>query len=155
MAGTIEARLKELNIELPQAAAPAAAYVPFKIVGKQVWIAGQIPMWNGERRYIGKVGETVSTEDGYQAARLCGLNILAQLKAACGGDLDKVAQAVKLVGFVNCPPSFGDHPKIINGASELMVQVLGDKGSHARSAVGVGSLPFNVAVEVEAVFELA
>lgn len=156
MAGRIEARLKELGIELPQASKPAAAYVPWRISGGQVWIAGQVPLWNGEIRFKGKVGEAYSIDEGYQAARLCGLNILAQLKAACGSDLDRVAQAVKLVGFVNCPPTFGDQPKVVNGASELMVQVFGaEAGSHARSAVGMGSLPFDVAVEVEGVFDLA
>jgi enamine deaminase RidA (YjgF/YER057c/UK114 family) len=156
MAGRIEARLKELGIELPQASKPAAAYVPWRISGKQVWIAGQVPLWNGELKWIGKVGDRYTVQEGYEAAKLCGLNILAQLKAACGGDLDRVAQAVKLVGFVNCPPTFGDQPKVVNGASELMVQVFGpEAGAHARSAVGMGSLPFDVAVEVEGVFELA
>jgi enamine deaminase RidA (YjgF/YER057c/UK114 family) len=152
MAGRIEARLKELGIELPTPGAPAAAYVPWRLSGKQVWIAGQIPQWNGERRFVGKVGGTYTVEEGYQAARLCAL--LAHLKVAAGGDLDRVSHALKLVGFVNCPPDFGDQPKVINGASELIVQVFGEAGHHARSAVGSVSLPLGVAVEVEGVFEL-
>jgi enamine deaminase RidA (YjgF/YER057c/UK114 family) len=154
MAGRIEARLKELGIELPTPGAPAAAYVPWRLSGKQVWIAGQIPQWNGERRFVGKVGETYTVEEGYQAARLCALNLIAHLKVAAGGDLDRVSHALKLVGFVNCPPDFGDQPKVINGASELIVQVFGEAGHHARSAVGSVSLPLGVAVEVEGVFEL-
>jgi enamine deaminase RidA (YjgF/YER057c/UK114 family) len=154
MAGTIEARLKELNIELPQPSAPAANYIPFTVTGNQVFIAGQVPFWNGELRFVGKVGQELSIEEGQQAARLCALNILAQLKAACGGDLDRVSRCVKLGGFVNCPPDFKNHPEVVNGASDLMVQVFGDAGRHARFAVGAGSLPRGVGVEVDAVFEI-
>lgn len=155
MAGRIEARLAELGIELPKAAAPAAAYVPFTLSGRTLYVAGQVTVWNGELRYQGKVGQDFSIEEGQAAARLCGLNLIAQAKAACDGDLDRVARCLKLGGFVNAGPDFHDHPKVINGASELMLQVFGDAGKHARFAVGASSLPFNVAVEIDAVFELA
>ena len=106
------------------------------------------------RKFIGKLGKEISVEDGQKAARLCALNLLARLKASCNGDLDRVVRCVKLTGFVNATPEFGDHPKVVNGASDLMVEVFGDAGRHARSAVGMGSLPFGVAVEVEAIFEI-
>lgn len=154
MAGKIDARLKELGLELPAAASPAANYIPYVITGKLVFISGQITLSNGEIMYKGKVGADVSVEDGYQAARLCGLNLIAQLKAAAGGDLDKVARVVKLGGFVNSTPDFTSQPEVINGASDLMVEVFGDAGKHARAAVSAGALPRNVAVEVEGVFEL-
>lgn len=154
MSGRIEARLKELGIELPQPAAPVAAYVPTTQAGKILFVSGQVTVWNGERRFLGKLGQEFSVEEGKQAARLCGLNIIAQVKAACGGNLDRVASCLKLGGFVACGPDFHDHPAVINGASELMVEVFGDAGRHARFAVGAPSLPLNVAVEVEAVFEL-
>ena len=155
MAGKIEARLKELNIELPKAAAPAANYVPYVLAGKTLYVAGQVTFWNGELKFLGKVGREFSIEQGQQAARLCALNILAQAKAACDGDLDRIKRCCKVGGFVNCPPDFQDHPKVINGASDLLVEVLGDAGKHARFAVGAGSLPFGVATEVDAIFELA
>jgi enamine deaminase RidA (YjgF/YER057c/UK114 family) len=155
MAGTITARLAELGIELPKLPAPAGAYVPYTISGKMLFISGQIPMRDGALSHTGKVGSELSVEDGYACARVCALNILAQAAAACGGDLDKVARCLKLGGFVNCGPDFNDHPKVINGASELMLQVFGDNGKHARFAVGAPSLPLGSAVEVEAIFELA
>lgn len=155
MAGTIEARLAELGIELPKAAAPAANYVPWVVSGNTVYIAGQITVWNGEFRFQGKVGEDFSIDEGYQAARLCGLNIIAQLKAACSGDLDRVVRCCRLGGFVNAGPDFHDHPKVVNGASDLMVEVFGDQGRHARAAVGASALPLNVATEVDAIFEIA
>ncbi|AWK86743.1 RidA family protein [Azospirillum thermophilum] len=155
MAGRIEARLRELGIELPQAAAPVAAYVPYTISGKTLYISGQVTVWNGERKFIGKVGKEFTLEQGKEAARLCALNIIAQAREACGGDLDRVARVLRLGGFVNGGPDFHDHPQVINGASELMVEVFGDAGKHARAAVGVSSLPGNVAVEVDAVIELA
>jgi len=150
-----EARLKSLGIELPNPAAPAANYVPFTISGKLVFVAGQITLWNGELRHIGKVGADLSVEDGVAAARLCGLNLISQARAAAKGNLDGIARCLKLGGFVNCTPDFTQHPVVINGASDLMVQVFGDAGKHARFAVGAGSLPRGVAVEIEAVFELA
>lgn len=155
MAGEIEARLKAANIELPDAPAPAANYVPYVISGNQVFIAGQVPFVGGKRQYVGKVGVDFSIEQGQEAARVVALNIIAQVKAACDGDLDRVRHCVKLGGFVNCPPDFENHPQVINGASDLMVEVFADKGRHARFAVGAASLPFNVAVEIDAVFEIA
>ena len=154
MAGRIDDRLRELGITLPTAAAPAAAYKPWRISGQQVWVAGQMPQWNGERRYVGQLGDALTVEEGYQAARLCALNLIAQLQVALNGDLDRLTQVVKLVGFVNCVPSFTDQPRVINGASELMVEVFGEAGCHARSAVGTASLPFGIAVEVDGVFEI-
>ncbi len=155
MAGEIEARLAELGVELPEAAAPAANYVPYVASGGHVFVAGQITLLNGELKYRGKVGRDLSVEDGYRAARLCGLNIVAQVKAACGGDLDRVRRVVRLGGFVNAAGDFHDHPKVVNGASDLMVEVFGDRGRHARAAVGCSALPLNVAVEVDAIVEIA
>ena len=155
MAGQIEARLTELGIELPQAAAPAANYVPYVVSGNLVFVSGQVTVWNGEFRYQGKVGQDLSVEDGQAAARLCALNIIAQVRAACGGDLDRVLRIVRLGGFVNSTPEFTDQPKVINGASDLMAEVFGDKGKHARAAVSAAALPLGVAVEVEAVVEIA
>jgi enamine deaminase RidA (YjgF/YER057c/UK114 family) len=153
MAGEIEARLQELGLELPETAAPMANYVPYVIEGKQLWIAGQVPFWNGSIKYTGVVGEAVSVDDAVDAARVCALNILAQTKAALG-DLDRIARVIKLGGFVNGVPGFADQPKVINGASDLLVEVLGNKGLHARSAVGAGGLPLNVPVEVDAVIAI-
>lgn len=155
MSGRIDARLKELGIELPQAAAPVAAYVPTTISGNTLYVSGQITVWNGERKFIGKVGQDFTVEEGREAARLCGLNILAQARAALGGDLDRVVRVLRLGGFVNSGPDFHDHPAVINGASELMLDVFGAAGKHARAAVGAPSLPANVAVEVDAIFEIA
>jgi enamine deaminase RidA (YjgF/YER057c/UK114 family) len=156
MSGKIDARLAELNIELPEAAAPVGNYVPFVVSGNTVYISGQVPAWNGEIRNVGKLGAGLEIDAGYDAARTCALNILAQLRVACGGDLDKVTRVVKLGGFVNCAPDFNDAPKCVNGASDLMVEVFGgDVGPHARFAVGVSSLPAGVAVEVDGIFEIA
>ncbi|MFV3073257.1 RidA family protein [Niveispirillum fermenti] len=155
MAGRIDARLAELNIELPKAAVPLAAYIPAVRTGNQLFISGQVPMWNGELRHVGKLGAGCSIEEGREAARLCALNIIAQARLALDGDLDRVVRVVKLVGFVNSTGDFNDQPKVINGASELMGEVFGDAGKHARSAVSAASLPFGVAVEVEAVLEVA
>lgn len=150
----VEGRLRELGIALPKVAAPAGAYVPTVISGALLYVSGQLPYENGQLHYVGKIGHPLSVEDGYAAARLCGLNILAQVQAALG-DLDQVRRCVKLGGFVNATPDFADHPKVINGASDLMLQVFGETGRHARFAVGAASLPLNVAVEVEALFEIA
>jgi len=155
MSGRIDARLKELNIDLPTPSTPAANYVPFKRAGSLVFIAGQVPNANGKDQFTGQVGKEISLEDAQKAARLCAVNILAQLKAAVGGDLDKVVSCVRLGGFVNAVPSYGQQPQVINGASDLMVEVFGDAGRHARAAVGCGSLPRNVPVEVDAIFEVA
>jgi enamine deaminase RidA (YjgF/YER057c/UK114 family) len=155
MPGRIEARLAELKIELPKAAAPAANYVPWTISGKTLYVAGQVPFWNGELKFVGRVGEAMTLEQGQQAARLCALNIIAQAKVACGGDLDRVARVLKLTGYVNCVAGFTDQPKVINGASDLMVQVFADAGKHARVAVGANVLPLGVTTEVDAIIELA
>jgi len=152
--GKIDDRLAELGIDLPQAAAPVANYVGWVRSGNLVFTAGQVPIRDGEFLYQGIVGKDVSDEDANAAAKLCAINILSQVKAACGGDLDKVVRVVKLTGFVNAVPGYEGHPGVINGASDMMVEVFGDLGKHARSAVGAGSLPLNVAVEIEAVFEV-
>ncbi|MEE8272916.1 MAG: RidA family protein [Alphaproteobacteria bacterium] len=154
MTGTIEARLIEHDIELPEAAAPAANYVPAVRSGNMLYVSGQLPMWDGGLRHCGRLGAGVPLDEGQACARLCALNIVAQAKAALG-DLDRVARVVKLVGFVNSTPDFTDQPKVINGASDLMVEVFGDRGKHARAAVGVAALPFGVAVEVDAILEVA
>jgi len=154
MSGKIAAKLAELKIELPQAAAPVANYVPVVITGNHAFVSGQVTFWNGERKFLGKLGKDFNAEEGQQAARLCGLNVLAQLQAALG-DLDRVKRIVKLGVFVNCVADFTDQPKVANGVSDLMVEVFGDAGKHARSAVGVNVLPLNVAVEVDAVVEIA
>ncbi len=155
MPGKIDERLKELGITLPEAPMPAANYVPFVRSGNLLFIAGQIPMEGGKPQFIGKLGREFKIEDGRKAARLCALNVIAQVRAALGGDLDKVRRCVRVGGFVNSMPDFGDHPQVINGASDVIVQVFGDAGKHARAAVGVAALPRGVATEVEAVFEVA
>jgi enamine deaminase RidA (YjgF/YER057c/UK114 family) len=155
MSGTIEARLKELGIDLPQGSAPVANYVPFTVSGKLVIVSGQVSVRDGKPEFVGKLGREISLADGRQAARLCALNILAHLQIACGGDLDRVKRVLRLGGFVNCTADFTEMPQVVNGASDLMVEVFGDAGRHARAAVGVNSLPLGVAVEVEAMFELA
>ncbi|MBF0305942.1 MAG: RidA family protein [Alphaproteobacteria bacterium] len=152
--GRIDARLKELGIELPAAAAAVANYVPFVVAGGLVFVSGQITMKDGKPHWLGRLGETRTVEEGYQAARLCGLNLIAQARAACGGDLDRVRRVVRLGGFVACTPEFTDHPKVVNGASDLMVEVFGEAGRHARAAVGAPSLPLGVPVEIDAVFEI-
>jgi enamine deaminase RidA (YjgF/YER057c/UK114 family) len=154
MASNIEKRLGELGIVLLPAGAPAGNYVPFVVVGDLAFMAGQVAREAGKMKYTGKVGRDISVEDGHAAARLCAVNLLAQLKVACGGDLDRVERCVRLGGFVNSPPDFYDHPKVVNGASDLMVQVLGERGQHARTAVGAAALPMDSAVEIEAVFQL-
>lgn len=154
MPGKIAARLAELKIELPKAAAPVANYVPVVVTGNHAYLSGQITVWNGEFQFKGQLGKELQIEDGQKAARLCGLNIIAQLQAALG-DLDRVRRCVKLNVFVNSTPTFTDQPKVANGVSDLMAEVFGDAGKHARSAVGVAQLPLGVSVEVDAVFEIA
>jgi enamine deaminase RidA (YjgF/YER057c/UK114 family) len=154
MSGKIDGRLKELGLDIPTPAAPAANYVPFVVSGRLVFLAGQITLWNGELKYVGKLGDGLSLKQGQEAARVCALNLIAQAKAACGGDLDRVVRWVKINGYVNSAPDFAEHPKVMNGASDLLVEVFGDKGRHARAAVGVSSLPFNVAVEVDGILEI-
>jgi enamine deaminase RidA (YjgF/YER057c/UK114 family) len=150
----IEQTLTELGLALPPPATAAAAYVGFKKSGNLVFISGQLPLKDGKPTQTGKLGQGVTTEQGYEAARQCALNILTQLKAAVGGDWDKVVQVVRLGGFVACVPEYTDAPKCVNGASELIVRLFGDAGTHARAAIGVASLPANVSVEVEATFEI-
>lgn len=154
MSGRIQARLTELGITLPQAAKPAANYIPYVISGSTVYVAGQIPSVNGQLQGLGRLGDDLDIEAGREIARLCALNILAQVQEACGGDLDRVRRIVKLGGFVTCTPDFTQHPAVINGASDLMVAVFGDAGRHARFAVGAPSLPLGVAVEIDAIVEI-
>lgn len=150
MSGTIEARLESLGLVLPVAPAALANYVPTVIAGDLLYVSGQISKAADGSLTVGKVGAELTTEEGAAAAALCALNILAQAKTALG-DLDRIEQVVKLTGFVNAVPSFSDHPKVVNGASDLMVEVLGDKGRHTRAAVGCSGLPANAAVEVDAI----
>ena len=154
MSSNIEKRLSDIGIVLPPPGAPGGNYVPFVLVGELVFMAGQVAREAGKMKYVGKVGRDLSVEQGQAAARLCAVNLLAQLKAACAGDLDRVERCVRLGGFVNSPPDFTEHPKVVNGASDLMVEVLGERGQHARTAIGVAALPMDSAVEVEAVFLL-
>ena len=154
MAGTIDARLSELGVELPPPGPTAGNYVPYVITGNQVFISGQIPLEGGERQFIGKLGAQFQVADGQAAARLCAINLLGRVQAACDGDLDRVRRCVKIGGFVNCVPDFTEHPAVINGASDFLVEVFGDAGRHARFAVGVAALPFDVAVELDGVFEI-
>ena len=155
MAGMVEKKLAELGIVLPTPASPVANYIPFVRVGALLFVSGQICLdASGKLVAKGKLGASVSVEDGQKAARACAINVLAHVKAALG-DLDKVKQVVRLGGFINSAPGFADGPKVMNGASDLMVAVLGDKGRHARSTVGVAVLPADAAVEVEGIFEVA
>lgn len=153
MAGTIDARLTELGLTLPDAPAPAANYVPFVRSGNLVFVSGQISQ--GPSGLIkGRLGDSMDAQEGAEAARRCGLSLIAQAKAALGGDLDRVVRVVKLSGFVNSTGDFTDQPKVINGCSDLMVAVFGDAGRHARAAVSAPALPLGVAVEIEAIFEV-
>jgi enamine deaminase RidA (YjgF/YER057c/UK114 family) len=155
MAGTIESRLKGLGITLRQAPAPVANYVPFVLTGNLLVVSGQLCFDDdGKLAAIGRLGGGVSIEAGQNAARACAVNLLCQVKAAIG-DLDKVVRVVRLGGFINSTPGFVDGPKVMNGASDLMVEAFGDKGKHARSTVGVAALPADAAVEVEGLFEVA
>ena len=155
MAGTVDKKLSELGIVLPTPATPVANYIPFVRTGALLFVSGQICL-DGTGKLVakGKLGDGVSLEDGQKAARACAINLIAQVKAALG-DLDKVVRVVRLGGFINSAPDFIDGPKVMNGASDLMVQVFGDKGRHARTTVGVASLPADAAVEVEGLFEVA
>ncbi len=154
MAGKIDARLAELGIDLPDAPAPAANYVPCVQSGNLLFVSGQISQ-SSEGLIKGKLGDTMDVSEGAEAARRCGMSLLAQARAALDGDLDRITRVVKLTGFVNSTPDFTDQPKVINGCSDLMVEVLGDAGRHARAAVSAPSLPLGVAVEIEAIFEIA
>ncbi len=149
----IESKLATLGVTLPDAPAPAANYVPFVVDRNTVYVSGQISA-NADGLITGKLGEDLSAEDGAAAARACAISLLAQLKAACGGDIDRLDRVIKLVGFVNSTADFTDQPKVINGASDFLVEALGDQGRHARSAVSAASLPLGVAVEIEAIFSI-
>jgi len=146
--------LLELGIDLPTPPAPVASYLPYIVTGNLVYISGQVTMKDGTPQYIGKLGDAISLEDGKAAAKLCAVNVLSVLKVACGGDLDRVTHCVKVNVFVNSTPDFTQQPEVANGASDLFVAVFGHSGRHARAAIGVGSLPRGVAVEVDAVFEI-
>jgi enamine deaminase RidA (YjgF/YER057c/UK114 family) len=153
MVGEIEARLKALDLVLPEARAAIGSYAPFLHLDRQLFISGQLPLADGKVAIAGKVGAELDLARGREAARLCALNILAQAKAALR-DLDRIVQLVRLNGFVNSAPGFTDHPKVLNGASDLMVEILGNKGIHTRIAVGCASLPLDAAVEVDAIFAI-
>lgn len=153
MSSDFEQRLEEMGLSLPDAPAPAANYVPFVVVGNTVYVSGQISA-NADGMIKGKLGADLTADEGAKAAQTCALALLAQAKKACGGDISRLKRVVKLTGFVNSTPEFGDQPKVINGASDLLVALLGDAGRHARSAVSAGALPFNVAVEIEGIFEI-
>lgn len=147
-------KLQEQGIILPEVSLPLANYVPCNISGNTLYVSGQLPMENGKPQFIGKVGREFTIEEGQACARLCTINILAHVNKVLGGDLGRIAKLIRLGVFVNAPDDFMDHPKVANGASDLMVELFGDAGKHARFAVGVSGLPFGVAVEVDATFEL-
>lgn len=152
MAQTIEQRLAELGVTLPEAPAPAANYVPYVISGNLVFVSGQVSI-EGGTHIKGTLGADMDVEAGAKAARVCAISLLSQVRAATGGDLERLKRVVKLTAFVNSAPGFGDQPKVVNGASDFLVEVLGEKGRHARSAVGA-MLPFGLAVEIEGIFEI-
>ena len=154
MAGRIEAKLAEIGITLPRPMPPIANYVPYVVTGNLVVVSGQVPARDGVIAVTGKVGTTLSIEQGKEAARLCLINVLVHLKAACDGDLDRVRRVVRLGGFVASPPEFSQHALVMNGASDLAVAVFGEAGRHARTTIGVPALPADAAVEVEGMFEI-
>jgi len=154
MPSLIADRLKERGIELPQPSKPGANYVPAVRTGNLVYLTGQLSQWNGERRFIGKLGREFGVEEGQQAARLCALNLVALLQAELDGDLDRVVRCVRIAGYVNSMPDFVAQSQVINGASDLFVEIFQDAGRHTRMAVGVSALPYDVAVEVEGLFEV-
>lgn len=151
----VAARLSELGIVLPTIAPASGNYIPHRLVGSLLFVSGQIPRIDGVEHYAGVVGQDISAEDGYRAARLCALNILARVNAALDGDLDRVIACAQLRGFVNAPANFRGHPTVIDGASDLLVEIFGDNGRHVRTALGAGSLPRGSSVEVDAIFEVA
>lgn len=153
MQGTVAARLHELGIVLPPPRQPIANYIPVKTAGTLLFVAGQVPYRDGEYPYVGKLGDTISIAAGQEAAKLCAINMLSQLNQAVGGDLDRIMSCVRLGGFVNSTTDFAEHPRVVDGASNLIVEVFGAAGRHARTAVGCGSLPNGIAVEVEGIFE--
>ena len=151
---SFEKKIIDLKLELPEAKAPVGSYLATKITGNLLFISGQISMTDNGELIKGKLGKDLKTDDGYQAAKRCGLSIISQVKKACGGDLSKVKSCIKLTGFVNSTEDFTEQPKVINGASDLIVSVFGDAGMHTRAAVSTNSLPLGVSVEVDAIFEL-
>lgn len=150
----VESRLQELGLSLPTPTLTLANYVPYLKVGSLVFISGQLPSWNGKVEYVGKLGREFLIEEGQKAAHLCALNILTNLKGACEGDWGKVIRCVRLGGFIHSTDDFTQQPQVMNGASDLMIAVFGEKGHHARAAVSVNALPLGVAVEIEAIFEV-
>lgn len=154
MASRVDARLDSLGIELPSPSAPGATYVPFVRAGSLLFLTGQLSQWNGQRKFLGKLGREFDVAQGQQAARLCALNLIAHAKEALEGDLDRVLRWVRIGGYVNSYPEFSAQSQVINGASDLVVEVFGEAGKHTRLAVGVASLPYGVAVEVEALLEV-
>ena len=154
MSTKIADRLKRLDIELPEAPNPVANYQPYVVSGNLVFMSGQVTIWNGKIEYQGKIGRDLTVAQGYEAARMCGLNLIAQVRAACGGDLDRVKRVVKLGAFVNCVDDFEEHPNVVNGASDLMAEVFGDAGRCTRTNAGVPSLPLGFAVEIDGIFEI-
>ncbi len=150
----IEDKLKKLNIILPEPKAPVGAYVATKIVGKLLFVSGQVSIDKNTKLITGKIGKDLNLDEGYEAAKRCGLSIVAHVKNACGGDLDRIKTCVKLTGYVNSTNDFKDQPKIINGASDIIAKIFDEKGEHTRAAVSVNSLPLGVAVEVDAIFEI-
>lgn len=152
--GKIDQRLAALDVVLPEPAAAVATYTPYRIVGDMVYVAGQGPSQETGAKLFGKLGRDLTIDEGAYAARLTAISILAQAKAACAGDLNRIVQWVRLTGFVNSMDDFIDQPTVINGASDLLVEIFGEKGLHARAAIGVNSLPFNIAVEIEAAFQI-
>ncbi len=155
MESALERKLAEMGHALPAAAAPAANYMPFVVSDGLILVSGQLPMRDGAIAYKGRLGDGIEVEEGQDAAALCALNLLAQAKNACDGDLNRLGRCLKLGGFVACTPDFTDHPKVINGASDLIADAMGEAGRHARFAVGAASLPLGASVEVEAIFSLA
>lgn len=152
--GNVSARLSELGIILPSIAPPSGNYLPYRFAGELLFVSGQIPRIDGVEHFVGVVGQDISPEEGYQAARLCALNLLARVNDALDGDLDRIRACVQVRGFVNAPADFEGHPAVIDGASDFLVELLGDKGRHVRTALGAGSLPRGSSVEVDAVFEV-
>ena len=148
-----EDTLKEMGVILPEAPMPAANYVPYVIVGDLVYVSGQISQ-NADGLIVGKVGDTLTTEQGAEAAKCCAISLLSQVKAACDGDLDRLVRVVKLTGFVNSTPDYTEQPQVINGASNFLGEALGDAGKHARAAVSAPALPLGVAVEIEGIFQI-
>ena len=149
----IDENLARMGVELPPMPKPIFNYIPYVIVGDLVFVSGQVPL-EGKNMVKGKLGDTMNVEDGAKAARICAINLLAQVRDACDGDLERLVRVVKLTGFVNSTPDFGQHPAVINGCSDFFVEALGELGRHSRSAVGMADLPFGIPVEVEGIFQI-